>query len=1028
MGWIKRNTCNCGKHAFDIRFHTPAGFHPERECLKLCAADSSSEPAISESMEIQRPFATVIVPTFNQEQYLREALDSLIGQTDPDWEAIVVNDGSTDRTAEIAEEYARMDPRVRCIHKLNGGVASALNTGLKSARGHWIHWLSSDDKFEPTKLEINRRWIERHPEGKFFFSYFTLLSDATGKSEKRELWGPLPDPEYQVLTLFYRNYVSGISICVNRKVWERVGFFDESLYYAQDYDQWLRLLSENQGIFIPEWTVISRNHAAQGSETFPDACYFDTAKAAIKFINAHSFPELVPWADLNDDASALAAIAKALDIACDRSSFLYCLGPHPALVLRVLEWVFSDENHGQDIKELVRSRIAEMAIRDGDDDWSWMWCQLALSLAGGAGKVCYSPVEPAELALQLHRSRQTRNDPSQQSIREYLKRFESIEVTPELSPEGGNARVVFFIRGRVENIPAFSDVADRLADLGYRPIILTSGHSVKTPSYEWRTRVPIIRVASFDHNTLPWLGEFELGITLPNEKVSVWAGARQQINWDESLSGTANLEQILISLGAGTLPSARPVIFLERVLWGGGAERVVYDIVRNLDRRRYRPVVLTMFDEHCMGPDLPADVEVINVRKESRDAAGGACVSCAKVEIKALAVIKRLVRGGRSFYHHLLSPDLRKRLGVGRRIVGLRALLSACKPGVSSLRASKVKISNQNQSSVNPTALDMDFINAMAQHNPAAHGLAKSIQRFGSDSLLVAVMEEASVTAWLAQATERLPYILSLHTYESLCLPTIYPTPSRCKAEKWLLSSACKDAMSVVLPSSGCANDLADNFDVYKEKIKTIWNPVDCTHIRRQSLRQIDEVSAWVKAEKKFRIVHVGRLDAQKNHELLLQACAELKRRGRDFSLAIVGGGQDRPWIEQQIQERGLQHHVFLAGEQKNPFPWMAAADVLLLTSRFEAFALVLVEAMVCGSAVISVDCPAGPVEVLANGKYGLLVPNDDCEAIATAVERVMDDNSLKESLVYGGYLRAEDFDVKNIIPQWEVLIDDVPR
>ncbi len=515
---------------------------------------------------------------------------------------------------------------------------------------------------------------------------------------------------------------------------------------------------------------------------------------------------------------------------------------------------------------------------------------------------------------------------------------------------------------------------------------------------------------------------------MPNEKIPVWAGARQQINWDENLSEDANLDQILISLGVGTPPSARPVIFLERILWGGGAERVVYDIVCNLDRRHYRPVVLTMFDEHCLGPTLPADVEVINVRKDLFGKTDGACLVHSNAEVKAVAKIKSIVRVGRSFYHHLLSPDLRTRLGIGRRICECRVLLSACKAGARGLRASKNQISNQNHSPSAQTALDIDFINAMAHHNPAAHGLAKNIERFGKDSILVAVMEEASATTWLAQATGRFPYILSLHTYESLCFPTIYPSPSRCIAEKWVLSSACKEAMSVVFPSKGCANDLTENFDVHTAKIKTIWNPIDCTHIRRQSWCQIDEVSVWVTSAKKIRLVHVGRLDTQKNHELLIEVCSVLKRRGRDFSLAIVGEGQERPLIEQQIQERGLQRHVFLTGEQKNPFPWMAAADVLLLTSRFEAFALVLVEAMVCGTVVISVDCPAGPAEVLDRGRYGLLVPNNDCEAMATTVEHVMDDYSLKESLVQGGYLRAEDFDIKNIIPQWEALFDAVPH
>src|SRR5436309_795558 len=108
-------------------------------------------------MDRDKPFFSVLVPTYNQAHYVGQALDSLIGQSDPDWEAIVVNDGSTDGTAGILEAHRATDPRIRVIHKQNGGTGSALNEGLRHARGEWICWLSSDDLFHPRKLEIHRR-------------------------------------------------------------------------------------------------------------------------------------------------------------------------------------------------------------------------------------------------------------------------------------------------------------------------------------------------------------------------------------------------------------------------------------------------------------------------------------------------------------------------------------------------------------------------------------------------------------------------------------------------------------------------------------------------------------------------------------------------------------------------------------------------------------------------------------------------------------------------------------------------------
>ena len=84
------------------------------------------------------PFFSILVPTYNQAQYLGEALDSLSTQTDPDWEAIIVNDGSTDNTADIIEAYCQKDSRFQAIHKPNGGTGSALNVGLDNVKGEWI--------------------------------------------------------------------------------------------------------------------------------------------------------------------------------------------------------------------------------------------------------------------------------------------------------------------------------------------------------------------------------------------------------------------------------------------------------------------------------------------------------------------------------------------------------------------------------------------------------------------------------------------------------------------------------------------------------------------------------------------------------------------------------------------------------------------------------------------------------------------------------------------------------------------------
>ncbi|TCA35692.1 glycosyltransferase [Rhizobium leguminosarum bv. viciae] len=957
------------------------------------------------------PFATIVIPTFNQDSYLRQALDSLLAQTDSDWEAIIVNDGSTDNTRRIADDYAARDSRFRCIHKSNGGVASALNAGLEHARGDWIHWLSSDDLFEPHKLAVNRQWIEQNPDSNFFFSYFTLLREPTGERERRELWGPLPAAENQLLTLFYRNYINGISICIRGAAWREIGFFDESLRYAQDYDLWLRLLQKHRGVFIPEWTVVSRNHTAQGSETFPDACYYDTAKAALRFINEHSFPELVPFADLRHHETAKKAIACALDVATDPSSFLYCLGPHTALLSRILEWVFSDACIHPDLKATVKNRIDAMSFAESNDDWTWMWRQLAIATNEELPVFRHNPQPHLALAMREWRSKQISDHAKQNTLRDYLSRFDGIADERFLPSSSSNSRIVFLVNVETEDAAAWLDAAGRLGKRGFRPLILFESGAGDLPTFDTLDWFNIVRIAAFDSHSLPRLGDVELLVTERSAPEAAWVSTLSSLILEAGLCA-GDIESRVLSAFERRQPR-RPIIFLERVTWGGGAERVVYDIIRHLNRKFYQPSVWTMFPDHTTPPALPDDVEILNLHESAlRDWAPTG---------ETVTPPTRFHR----IYHRVVPLRLRGRLQLGRVITSLKQRLRGL--ARAALRPRLISVGSVTTHNRMTSPAELDFVASMLHHNPSAAGLARAVTGLGDGALVVSVMEEAAVAAWLAQAEAPFPYIASLHTVESACLPDNYPSPGRLKAERWLFSAACNRATAVTMPTNGCMTDLAVNFLVSSSKIRKIPNPVDCSKVRWLSFQQDPAVQRWKAASPVFRLVHVGRLDPQKNHNLLLLACRELKSRGRAFSLAIVGDGHARRDIENTVREYKLENEVILVGEQKNPFPWIAAADSLLLTSRFEAFALVLLEAMVCETPVISVDCPVGPAEVLNNGEFGLLVSPNDPVAMADAVERLIQDPQLALRLKKAGHERAKLFDVKSILPLWEALIDETP-
>jgi glycosyltransferase involved in cell wall biosynthesis len=352
-------------------------------------------------------------------------------------------------------------------------------------------------------------------------------------------------------------------------------------------------------------------------------------------------------------------------------------------------------------------------------------------------------------------------------------------------------------------------------------------------------------------------------------------------------------------------------------------------------------------------------------------------------------------------YRALVPAGMRANLRLGQRLLSAKHQIRSGL--VSVLRRSRPRPPLISHEDAPPPPNDaphaLDFVGAAVHHNANAEAVLEAVPQLGDNLVLISVMEEAAVTAWLAQAGARFPYVVSLHSLESQCMADIFRTPARRRAESHWLAAACKEAHAVTLPSQGCCNDLVRHFPVSRHNIRKLWNPVDCAAIRRQSFQLDARAANWRDRTQGIRLVHVGRLDPQKNHDLLLAICAELRRRGRRFSLALVGDGHDRRRIEEHVRSLDLGNEVTFAGEQRNPYPWITAADALLLTSRFEAFALVLVEAMVCGTPVVSVDCSAGPSEILAGGEYGMLVPNNDPAVFANAVEQLIEEPRLARSL-----------------------------
>jgi glycosyltransferase involved in cell wall biosynthesis len=183
--------------------------------------------------------------------------------------------------------------------------------------------------------------------------------------------------------------------------------------------------------------------------------------------------------------------------------------------------------------------------------------------------------------------------------------------------------------------------------------------------------------------------------------------------------------------------------------------------------------------------------------------------------------------------------------------------------------------------------------------------------------------------------------------------------------------------------SQGAADDLATISGIDRGSIEVIHNPVSVPN----DIRSTPEIEMlW--GEATARILTVGSLKLQKNHALLLRAFARFGRE--DARLMILGEGSVRRELEMLARELGIAGRIIMPGFAVDPWPYYASASLFVLSSDYEGFGNVLVEALASGVPVVSTDCESGPREILADGEFGTLVPCGDADALAEAMEQAL--------------------------------------
>lgn len=203
------------------------------------------------------PHFSVVIPAYNAGSYIQDCVSSVLAQTDPDFEVLVVDDGSIDDTA--VQVRAMTDPRIRLIQRPNGGLAAARNTGIQAAQGELVAFLDADDRWCPEKLAAHRQAMDRHPEASVTYDWAAFI-DAQGQPTGLCMAQSQIKLTHEALLL--KNYLgNGSTSVVRRAVLQGVGGFDETLKRLVDHELWVRLTHGGHHIqLVPAVLTEYRTH------------------------------------------------------------------------------------------------------------------------------------------------------------------------------------------------------------------------------------------------------------------------------------------------------------------------------------------------------------------------------------------------------------------------------------------------------------------------------------------------------------------------------------------------------------------------------------------------------------------------------------------------------------------------------------------------------------------------------------------------------------------------------------------------
>jgi GalNAc-alpha-(1->4)-GalNAc-alpha-(1->3)-diNAcBac-PP-undecaprenol alpha-1,4-N-acetyl-D-galactosaminyltransferase len=298
------------------------------------------------------------------------------------------------------------------------------------------------------------------------------------------------------------------------------------------------------------------------------------------------------------------------------------------------------------------------------------------------------------------------------------------------------------------------------------------------------------------------------------------------------------------------------------------------------------------------------------------------------------------------------------------------------------------------------------WIKAIANNMRLLKAIRVTVRRLSPD-FVISFLDRTNVRVLLATAGLRVRVVVTEHSYPGVDpIGFIWGILRYISYRLWV--------HTLVSVSRGI-DECFDWLDCSRRAI--IPNPIPTEQIGERA----DSVSL---ATDRRHVVSVGRLVPVKGFDVLLRAFATVAKQLPDWDLVVIGDGPERSQLQRQAKLLGLENQLIMPGEVSNVFEVLRRCDIFCMSSKSEGFGLVLIEAMHCGLAVVSTDCPIGPRDFLKPGINGVLVPVDDWAAMGRAIYALARDPSRREVLGESARKTARNYSLETVIPKWESLFD----